>query len=190
MMTEQEMANVGPRELKEPGSPAWCWQTVSLLQNIWGSIDASVNRYTEVWEAAEEYRIWETIPYEDPYGSVEVMKEKLAVGDAAEARAKTALLVIQAQPSRKRSNDYTTRIKRDHPAIAQRMERGEFKSVAAAARAAGIYNRPKTITASRDKGRVANSLLQAYGVDGCQELITVLRQAITDAPEGQSQETN
>ena len=190
MVTEQEMANVGPRELKEPGSPAWCWQTVSLLQNMWGSVDSSVNRYVEVWEAAEEYRIWETIPYEAPYGSVEVMREKLKVGDAAEARAKTALLAIQAKPSRKRGSDYTARIKRDHPEIAQRMERGEFKSVADAARAAGIYNRPKTITASRDKGRVANSLLKVYGVDGCQELITVLRQAMETPAEGQSQDTD
>ena len=191
MMTEQEMAIVGPRELKEPGSPAWCWQTVSLLQNMWGSIDSSVNRYIEIWEAAEEYRIWETIPYEAPYGSVEVMKEKLMVGDAAEARSKTALLVIQAQPVRKRESDYiTARIKRDHPDVAQRMERGEFKSVAAAARAAGIYNRPKTITASRDKGKLANSLLNVYGVDGCQELITVLRQVLDTPVEGQRQSTD
>ena len=180
MTTDQEMANVGPRELKEPGSPAWCWQTVSLLQNMWGSIDSSVNRYIEVWETAEKYRIWETIPYESPYGSLEVMKEKLRVGDAAEARAKTALLAVQAQPPQKRGSDYTTRIKRDHPEIAQRMERGEFKSVAEAARAAGIYNRAKTITASQNKGRLANSLLKVYGIDGCQELITVLREVISD----------
>ena len=180
-LTEQDMANVGPLELKDPGSPAWCWQTVSLLQNLWASIDSGVSRYTEVWEAAEEYRIWETIPYEAPYGSLDVMKEKLKVGDAAEARAKTALLAIQAQPPQKRGNDYTVRIKRDHPEIAQRMERGEFKSIAEAARAAGIYNRSKTIAASSDKGKVATSLLAAYGVDGCQELIAFLTEAMNDA---------
>ena len=182
-LTEQDMANVGPLELKDLGSPAWCWQTVSLLQNMWGSIDNNVARYAEVWTTAEEYRIWEKIPYEAPYGSVEVMKEKLKVGDTAEARAKTALLAIQAKPLRKRTaNDYmSARIKRDHPEIAQRMERGEFKSVAEAARAAGIYNRAKTITAAADKGKLANSLLKVYGVDGCHELIMVLRQAIDDA---------
>ena len=182
-LTEQDLANVGPLELKDPGSPAWCWQTVSLLQNMWGSIDDNVARYAEVWAAAEEYRVWERIPYEAPYGSVEAMKEKLKVGDAAEARAKTALLAVQARPPRKRTaNDYiSARIKRDHPQIAQRMERGEFKSVAEAARAAGIYNRPKTIRASPDKGKLANSLLEVYGVDGCQELIMVLKQVIDDA---------
>jgi len=182
-LTEQDVANVGPLELKDPGSPAWCWQTVNLLQNIWRSIDNSVGRYEEVWATAEEHRVWEKIPYEAPYGSVEVMTEKLKVGDAAEARAKTALLAIQAAPQRKRTaNDYmSARIKRDHPEIAQRMERGEFKSVAEAARAAGIYNRAKTITASPDKGKLANSLLNIYGVDGCQELIMVLREVIDDA---------
>ena len=180
-LSEQDVANVGPLELKDPGSPAWCWQTVSLLQNMWGSIDVNVNRYTEVWETAEEHRIWDKIPYEAPYSSVEVMKEKLKVGDAAEARAKTALLAIQAKPPKKGGSDYTARIKRDHPEIAQRMERGEFKSVAEAARAAGIYNKAKTITASPDKGRVANSLLKVYGVEGCQELLAVLRQVIDDA---------
>ena len=181
-LSEQDMANVGPLELKDPGSPAWCWQTVSLLQNMWGSIDHNVARYAEIWATAEEYRIWEKIPYESPYGSVEVMKEKLKVGDAAEARAKTALLVIEAPPRRKRGSDYIAdRLKRDHPEIAQRMERGEFKSAAEAGRAAGIYNRSKTITASPDKGKMANSLLQVYGVDGCQELIGVLRKAIEEA---------
>ena len=180
-LTEQDMANVGPLELKEPGSPAWCWQTVSLLQNLWGSIDAGVSRYLEVWGTAEEHRIWETIPSEAPYGSLGIMAEKLKVGDAAAARAKTAILAIQAQPERNRGSDYITRIKRDHPEVAQQMERGEFKSVAEAARAAGIYNRPKTITASSDKGKVANSLLAAYGIDGCQELIVALRQVIDDS---------
>ena len=178
MTTEQELANVGPRDLKEPGSPVWCWQTVSLLQNMWGSIDASVNRYLEVWESAKEHRIWQKIPYDSPYGSVEAMQAKLKIGDVAEARAKTAVLAIQAKPAPKRSDDYAARIKRDHPEIAKRMERGEFSSVAAAAREAGIYKRTKVITASRDKGRVANSLLNVYGVDGCKELIAVLINAL------------
>ena len=181
-LTEQDAANVGPLELKDPGSPAWCWQTVSLLQNMWKSIDFNVNRYMEVWEIAQEYQIWEKIPYEAPYGSMEVMKEKLEVGDAAEARAKTANLVIQAAPQRKRGSDYLSeRIKRDHPDVAQRMEHGEFKSVAEAARAAGIYNRPKTIRAYPDKGKLASSLLSVYGVEGCQELIVALKEVIDDA---------
>ena len=56
------------------------------------------------------------------------------------------------------------------------MQSGEFKSVAAPAKAAGIYpDKPKRITASPDKSLLAKSLLQAYGPDGCEELIGVLR---------------
>lgn len=210
-LTEQDMANVGPRDLKEEGSPAWCWQTVSLLQNMWTSLDLSHDRYAEVWEKANEHRIWEKIPADTPYGSLEAMKDKLKVGDAAEARLKVIDLAVQAKPLRKhggvnghnksdegvpahlhrgaKNADYlTARLARDFPEIHERMQMGEFKSVAAAAREAGIYpDKPKTITASPDKGRLAKSLLQAYGADGCEELIEVLRQTIAEARNGAQQ---
>ena len=85
-LTEQDIVNVGPLELKDLGSPAWCWQTVGLLQNLWGSIDDNVTRYAEVWATAEEYRIWEKIPYEAPYGSLVLQRrfdgsQERALGD-------------------------------------------------------------------------------------------------------------
>ena len=100
-VTEQDMANVGPRDLKDEGSPAWCWQTVSLLQYRWTSLDLICDRYREVWEKATELRIWEKIPVDEPYGSLEVMKEKLQVGDAAEARVRVIDLAVKARPLRK-----------------------------------------------------------------------------------------
>ena len=203
-LTEQDMANVGPRDLKDEGSPAWCWQTVSLLQNMWTSLDLSYDRYNEVWEKASEHRVWEKIPADAPYGSLEVMKEKLQVGDAAEARVRVIDLAVKAKPLRKhgtnqhkgdglvgaqvhngsttQSEYFAARLARDFPEIHERMQRGEFKSVAAAAREAGIYpDRPKRIAASPDKGRMAQSLIQAYGLDGCHDLIDVLREAIAEA---------
>ena len=213
-LTEQDMANVGPRDLKEEGSPVWCWQTVSLLQNMWTSLDLSYDRYTEVWEKANEHRIWEKIPADTPYGSLEAMKDKLKVGDAAEARLKVIDLAVQAKPLRKhpgrpskngegnhvgphdfenghaptQSEYLAARLARDFPEIHERMQLGEFKSVAAAAKEAGIYpDRPKRIAASPDKGRLAKSLLQAYGADGCEELIEVLRQTIAEARNGAQQ---
>lgn len=198
--TEQEQSNIGPRDLKEPGSPAWCWQTVSLLQNMWGSLDLNVVRYEEVWDAAEEHRIWERIPVEEPYGSLEVMQERLKVGDKAQARARTSDLIIRTKPlgrhGRPRngsqdadqhlargSGEYLAAvIKRDHPEVAARMERGEFTSVAEAARAAGIYREgPKKITASPDKEKLAGSLMKVYGVDGCRELVEVLQRVMEEA---------
>ena len=75
------------------------------------------------------------------------------------------------------SADYfVARLARDFPEIY------EFKSVAAAAKEAGIYpDKPKRTTASPDKTILAKSLLQAYGPDGCEELIDVLRDAIAQA---------
>ena len=191
-LTEQDMANVGPRDLKELGSPAWCWQTVSLLQNMWTSLDLSYDRYKEVWDQANEHRIWERIPADAPYGSLEVMKGKLKVGDAAEARVRVIDLAVQAKPLKARGGDtrngsaraeyLTARLAHDFPEIHKRMQQGEFKSVAAAAKEAGIYpDMPKRIAVSPDKGRLAKSLLQAYGPDGCEELIDVLRQTIAEA---------
>ena len=69
-----------------------------------------------------------------------------------------------------------------HPEIYERMQQGEFKSVAAAAKEAGIYlEKPRRITASPDKSMLAKSLLQACEPDGCEELVDVLRDAIAQS---------
>ena len=172
---------------------------------MWTSLDLSYDRYKEVWDKATELRIWETIPADQPYGSLEVMKEKLKVGDAADARVRVIHLAVQTRPRKhggnRRSGEFqvvgpllengrsttqaeylTARIARDFPEIYEKMKQGEFKSVAEAAREAGIYpDRPKRIAASPDKGRLAQSLLQAYGPDGCEELIDVLRETVAES---------
>ena len=44
--TEQQEAGVsGPRALNEPGSPVWCWQTISHLQTLWKSVDIDLRLY-------------------------------------------------------------------------------------------------------------------------------------------------
>ena len=203
-LTEREAADIGPIELKAPGSPAWCWQTVSALQSIWQTLDSDFVRYMRVWNEAEEHRVWEKIPYDAPYGSKEAMLAKLGMEDEAGARARVAVeYAIPARPLGKhggtnkhakeglvrqaQKNDahyLTARIARDHPEILERMQRGEFTSVAAAARAAGIYtDQPKRISVTPDKSRMAKSLLQFYGLAGCQELIEVLRQTVDAAEE-------
>ena len=178
MVTEQEMANVGPLELKEPGSPAWCWQTVGLLQNMWGSVDRSVDRYLEVWESVVEHRAWENIPQEKPFGSLEVMKEKLKVGSAAAARARAAQLAIQAKTlsphggdRSNRAENLAARIERDHPEIHERMQNGEFISATEAARAAGILKTPpKRVGLLSDVNRVAANIRRHYTPEQVQAL--------------------
>ena len=179
VLTEQQLANVGPRELKEPGSLAWCWQTVGLLQNMWRSVDRNVERYDEVWESLVEHRAWEKIPQEQPFGTIEVMKEKLSVGSPDEARALVARLAVQAKPLAKHDTNQPTsgaeylaaRIARDHPEIHERMQLGEFKSVAEAARAAGILKMPtKRVALLKDVDRVAHNIKNYYTPEQVQAL--------------------
>ena len=158
-LTEQDKGSWGPRDLKAPGNPEWCWQTVSFLQSLWKSLDLNLDRYLAVWAEAEEHKVWEKIPYDNPYGTKEKMLQDLALGDEARARARVAGQAVIAMPLRANGGvrakgeqldgrqaadkltkaDYlTARIARDRPDIWERMQRGEFKTVAAAAREAGI----------------------------------------------------
>ena len=173
-MSEQDQASMeGPRAMKEPGSPLWCWQTISALQSLWKSLELEYDLYMKTWSEAEEYRVWEKVPYENPFGTKEAMLERLKVGDEAAARVRVA---VQAMPSRtstrrsKGANDLTARIARDRPDVWERMKNGEFSSVAAAAREAGINVRsPKRVAIGEDKGRVINALKRIYGPEGFKE---------------------
>ncbi len=187
--TEQDLASIeGPRGLKEKGSPAWCWQTVSALQTMWKALDLDLDIYLTTWTDAEQFAIWEKIPYDNPYGTKDAMLADLELGDDARARARVAsqALVLPplvrhggnrvseqpvaqqvAQKYGKTNADYLTRrIARDHPEVHERMKLGEFTSVAAAAREAGIYPdkpRAKQVTVNGDLKKVARRLREILG---------------------------
>ena len=190
MVSEQDAASMeGPRALKQPGDPAWCWQTVSALQSMWKGLDLNLEMYLRTWADAEEHRIWEKIPYESPYGSKEAMLEQLAIGDELQARAHTSEQAVVAIPlrqnggarkkgeqsklgiaDRKYGNNadyYTARIARDHPEILERMIRGEFSSVRAAAKEAGIYRNPqprtRKVTVNHDVEKLAHRIRELLG---------------------------
>src|SRR5215831_6566104 len=72
-ISERQAALAGPRDLKQEGSPEWCWQTVYLLQR-------SCEHMEEQWARADQFRLelaeqraWERIPPEHPYGSEDAM---------------------------------------------------------------------------------------------------------------------
>ena len=76
--SEQDEASFsGPRGFKEKGEPDWCWQTISALQTMWLSLETSYETYVRTWADAEEYRVWEKVPYDNPYGTKEAMLEAL-----------------------------------------------------------------------------------------------------------------
>ena len=184
-MTEQQQANYsGPRAMSEKGSPLWCWQTITALETQWNALNFDLDLYMTTWAEAEGHRVWEKIPYDTPYGSKEEMLRRLEIGDVPDARARVAEKAMDARPlgdpgtnqhnggryldnvlHRGKGSDYLVRrIARDAPEVWERMKRGEFTSVAAAAREAGIKLAvpKKTVTLSDNLDRVADRLMGHY----------------------------
>ena len=205
---EQDQASMeGPRAMKEEGSPLWCWQTVSALQTMWKSLDLDLDRYLRTWSDAEEHSIWEKIPYDKPYGTKEAMLADLKLGDDARARARTAVQSMPVRPAMKHGGTrkegeqvpgralarpngreaLKRRIARDRPDIWERMKRGEFTSVAGAAREAGIEIRnPKRIVVNGEKEKLAHTLKGIFGPEEFKRFAEVVtRIASEDATEAQ-----
>ncbi len=196
---EQTEAGIsGLRATKEKGDKQWCWQTISYLQSIWKSLDLDYKRYIETWEEAEEYKIWEQVPYDTPFGSKDEMLRQLAIGDDAQAKHRIDVQPIAARVRRKyghggdrRSKEFQDyhdnlekpkqgtdpdyllgRVLNTRPDIFERWEMGEFPSAAAAAREAGIgwVTRPKTLTLSKNVERVADRLKAHYSLEELQRI--------------------
>ncbi len=175
---EQTEAGIsGLRALKDAGSPQWCWQTISYLQTIWKSLDLDYTRYIEAWAEAEEHKVWEKVPYVNPFGTKEEMLKQLALVDDKQAQRRMAVQPI-AHRVRKRYGSggdlekrrgntiehLLERILAKSPEIFERYERGEFRSAPAAAQAAGVKweKRQKTMTLSDNVERVADKLRSHY----------------------------
>ena len=194
-ITEQDEARAsGPLAMKEPGSPQWCWQLLAAMQTQWRALNFDYELYTRTWEDAEAYQVWDKVPYDSPYGSKERMLEALEIGDIPAAKARVVEKAMTAQPlgphggtnqhnmeegsahylpPKGRGTDYlTARIARDRPDIWERMKHGEFDSVAAAAREAGIpLPQPRrTMSLSDNVDRVANKLRQHYTQEQVQRI--------------------
>ncbi len=124
------------------------------------------------------------------------MLERLAVGDEESAKTRVAAQAIPARPLNRNGGvrikgqsdghrtgkgkgkgaaDLTARIARDRPDIWERMKNGEFTSVAAAAREAGILvNNPKRVVLRDDVAVVAAALRQHYSEDQLKDLVNAL----------------
>ena len=200
-LDEQEQAGIsGPRASKEKGDKQWCWQTISHLQTIWKSLDLDYKRYLTTWEEAEEYKVWEQVPYETPFGSKEEMLKQLAIGDDTQAKQRIDVQPIAARVRRlhrhledPRGKDFRRgtnpdyillRLLHDNPDIFERWERGEFPNAAAAAAEAGLewVKRSKTLTLSKNIERVADRLRAHYTPDELQRI----RDRLSDESEAQA----
>ncbi len=191
--TDQQQASMsGPRDLKEKGSPDWAWQTVSALQHMWQSLHLNYEHYMTILNEARDYRIWEQIPPEAPYGSEAKMLAQVEVGNDKDAQKRMKIQTLAATARRikdnggdRRSEDFQSYhgnsetvkrgnsedyimglIARDNPEFMAKLAAGEvtFTGAAAAARAAGVAIpvRKTSVYLSRDVDGVAARLIAHY----------------------------
>jgi hypothetical protein len=164
----RELAQIGPRQLKDPASVDYAWQTIALLKRKYQSKEVLIQQWEETLAEAEQHRIYEKVPPESPYGSLEAMlKAELGVGVEESRRAKAQQMAADegVLPLNRNGGDRKTedgvsglldnseqrgtgtsylvrRLKRDHPEVAEALGRGEYPSARQAAIAAGIVKVP------------------------------------------------
>lgn len=70
-LTPAERALLGPRQLKEPGSPEWCWQTISFLKDCLRHVDEQCRQTESVLAELVEVQAWRVVPPGDPHGTLD-----------------------------------------------------------------------------------------------------------------------
>jgi hypothetical protein len=82
-MSAREQADLGPRGLKDTGSEAFAWQTIAWLKQRFHSKTVTDNSWQKALEEAEQYRIYDKVPPEAPYGSLDALLQTELGMDAA-----------------------------------------------------------------------------------------------------------
>ena len=155
-LTEREQARSGPRNMKPPGSIEWCWQTLDLLKIRWQRKDFTDQQFEETLTELRQQEVWKVVPPEQPYGSLDALL-KAEIGHTQQD-AKEILLGHGGDRRSKEFQDYNynlekalqgttaryllNRLKRKRPDLAEAYTRGEYRSVHAAAKAAGWIKEP------------------------------------------------
>jgi hypothetical protein len=157
LLTDRDRACAGPRDAKPRGSVAWCWQTLDLLKIRWHRKDFTDQQFEETLAELRQHEVWNVVPPEQPYGSLDTMLE--AEIGCREQDAKERLLYDHGGDRRsKEFQDYNcnlekalqgntaryilNRLKRKRPDLAEAYARGEYRSVHAAAKVAGWVKAP------------------------------------------------
>jgi hypothetical protein len=88
----RETSQIGPRTLKDPKSPAFAWQTLALLKTVYGGHRNTLERFEKILAEADQFRIYDRIPEDAPFGSMDAMlRVELGVESVEAAqKAKTA----------------------------------------------------------------------------------------------------
>jgi hypothetical protein len=72
-MQANVVASVIPRNAREPGSPEWCSQTVSLLKESYKVVRIDHRRFDEYLSEVRAHKAWEKVPIGNPYGTEDRM---------------------------------------------------------------------------------------------------------------------
>ena len=99
-LPDRDRAQVGPRQLKEPGSPDWCWQTVYYLKDCMRHVGEEWRQAEQVLEDLVKVRAWEKIPLGQPYGSLDKMLKAEIGLPAQEIRALIRRAELAAYPTK------------------------------------------------------------------------------------------
>ena len=147
----------------EPGTLSWCYQTVGMLELYWQGKILSERDWLKVLGELKEYEVWNKIPPDKPYGSLDALL-RAEVGVDEDVISKTVARTPQEAremplqehgngPGRgnkrvdniKSFNESGTsksyllrRMARDFPEALDKLEAGEYKSARQAAIACGI----------------------------------------------------
>ncbi len=173
------------RTVRSPRDRRLLWQVAGGMCQACGD-PLGDNQWVAALEEADQHRIYERIPPEKPYGTMDALL-LAEIGETATsstarvmARAEDTLPLpfhgevgngrsrvdnINSTPKGGGTNaDYlTSRIARDRPDILERMQAGEYKSVRAAADDAGIVKRRVSIPLDAER---AASLIRKHFTAG------------------------
>ena len=143
----------------EPGTLSWCYQTVFLLKLNWQDKMLSERDWLKILGELKDHKVWEKIPPDDPYGSLdELLKVEVGVDEdtinveVQEARemplregpggnVKTLHvdnINMKDRPTGTSKSYLLRRMARDFPEVLDQIETGEFKSTRQAAIHCGI----------------------------------------------------
>ncbi|MDQ3539714.1 MAG: hypothetical protein M3440_03420 [Chloroflexota bacterium] len=159
---ERERAGIGPLALKQAGTVEHAYQLLDLLKMMFQSSETSFAKWQETLDLTEKHRVFEIVPPEKPYGSLQAMvKAELGVtieeskrivlrnngGDRRSDEFQSNNYYSETPKQRGTSAEYlTARLNRDAPVIGDALERGEYRSVRQAAIAAGVITPKPTTT--------------------------------------------
>jgi ribosomal protein L44E len=187
-----------PRTMLRIGSEERDKTTLQWLLTCWNSQQRSIKDWENTLATIEKERTWERWPPEKPAGSLDALLVQVIGINKAESLTAVQInaenhknMGKQGRPTKEEQKNkpvnkqviqygstnaeyLTARIARDRPDILERMKAGEFRSVRAAAKEAGIVKDKKYWQAPCDIEELAAKIINRFSEDEIQQLLEEL----------------